>query len=102
MFSRINKIVWVMVVTDFFVNSAFGSFAPVFAIFITDQVIGGSAQVAGFAASVYWITKSLVQLPIARFLDRSHTERRHFWAMFLGYFFSAFTPFMYLFISEPW
>ncbi len=102
MFARINKIVWVMVVTDFFVNSAFGSFAPVFAIFITGQITGGSAKVAGFAASVYWITKSLVQLPIARFLDRSATENRHFWAMFLGYFFSAFTPFAYLFVTEPW
>lgn len=91
-----------MVITDFFVNSAFGSFAPVFAIFITGQITGGNAKVAGFAASVYWITKSLVQLPIARFLDHSKSEKRHFWAMFLGYLFSALTPFMYLFVAEPW
>ena len=102
MFSRINKVVWVMVVTDFFVNSAFGSFAPVFAIFITGQIVGGDAKVAGFAASVYWIVKSLVQLPIARFLDRAKTEERRFWAMFYGYLFSAFIPFTYLFVSEPW
>ena len=102
MFANINRVVWVMVVTDFFVNSAFGSFGPVFAIFITSQIAGGSAQVAGFAASVYWITKSLVQLPIARFLDKAHDERRHFWAVFLGYLFSSFTPFAYNFVTEPW
>ncbi len=102
MFSKINKVVKFLVLTDFFVNGAFGSFAPIFAIFITGQIAGGSAKVAGFAASIYWIVKSVIQLPIARFLDRSDGERTEFWAMFLGYFFSGLTPFMYLFVSRPW
>lgn len=102
MFSHINRVVKILVFTDFFVNSAFGSFAPVFAIFITGQIAGGSAKVAGFAASIYWITKSIIQLPIARFLDKSNGEYHEFWAMFWGYFFSGLTPFMYLFVSQPW
>lgn len=91
-----------MVITDFFVNSAFGSFGPVFAIFITGQIAGGSAKVAGFAASIYWIVKSAIQLPIARFLDKTDGERDEFWAVFLGYFLSGLTPFVYIFIAEPW
>lgn len=91
-----------MVITDFFVNSAFGSFAPIFAIFITNQVAGGSAKVAGLAASVYWIVKSVIQLPIARFLDKTDGERDEFWAVFLGYLLSGFVPFAYNFITEPW
>lgn len=91
-----------MVVTDFFVNSAFGSFAPIFAIFITNQIAGGSAKVAGLAASVYWIVKSVIQLPIARFLDKTDGERDEFWAVFLGYLLSGFVPFAYNFITEPW
>lgn len=102
MFKNINKVVRVLVITDFFVNSAFGSFAPVFAIFITNQIAGGSARVAGFAAAVYWLTKSIIQLPIARFLDRTDGEKDDFWAMFLGYFFSGFVPIAYNFVSEPW
>ncbi len=102
MFSHINKVVRLMVVTDFFVNSAFGSFGPVFAIFITSQINGGSAKVAGFAASIYWIVKSAIQLPIARFLDRTDGEKDEFWAVFFGYFFSGLVPFAYIFITEPW
>lgn len=102
MFSHINKVVKLMVVTDFFVNSAFGSFGPVFAIFITGQIVGGSAKVAGFAASIYWIVKSAIQLPIARFLDKTDGEKDEFWAVFLGYFFSGLVPFAYNFITEPW
>ena len=101
MFKNINRVVKTLVVTDFFVNAAFGSFGPIFAIFITQQIKGGSASVAGYAAAAYWIVKSFVQLPIARFLDRADGERAHFWAMFWGFFLSSFVPIAYLFVSTP-
>ncbi|PIR89001.1 MAG: hypothetical protein COU07_03875 [Candidatus Harrisonbacteria bacterium CG10_big_fil_rev_8_21_14_0_10_40_38] len=104
MFSHINRVVKLMVITDFFVNSAFGSFAPIFAIFIADRIaVGNSApEIAGFATSVYWIVKSAVQLPIARFLDRIDGDRAKFWAVFIGYICSGFVPFFYTLISAPW
>src|SRR3989338_6700503 len=98
---KINKVIRVLVVTDFFYNSAFGSFAPVFAIFITNQIAGGSAKVAGFATAVYWIVKSTVQLPIARFIDKRKNERVDFFSMFFGYLGAGLTVFGYLFVSEP-
>ncbi|MEK7512976.1 MAG: MFS transporter [Patescibacteria group bacterium] len=99
---RINAVVRTLVVTDFFYNSAFGSFAPIFAIFISGQIVGGSAAVAGFATAAFWITKSVLQLPIARFLDRTDGERDDFWAMFSGYLLSGLVPFAYLFATLPW
>lgn len=100
-FLNINRVIRILVVTDFFYNSAFGSFAPVFAIFITNQISGGGAKVAGFATAVYWIVKSAVQLPIARFLDRKKNEQVDFYAMFFGYLGAGATVFGYLFASEP-
>jgi MFS family permease len=97
---HINPVVRTFVVADFFLNSAAGSFAPIFAIFIANQITGGSAEVAGFAASAYWIVKSAVQLPIARFLDR-RGEQADFWAVFGGYFVSGFVPFAYTFVRTP-
>ena len=91
-----------MVIMDFFVNSAFGYFAPVFAIFIVGQVAGGSAKVAGFAAAAYWIAKSSLQLPIARFLDKTDGERDDFWALFFGYLFAGLAPIAYNFVTQPW
>jgi MFS family permease len=101
MFKDINKVVRVLVVTDFFYNGAFASFAPVFAIFIAGSIVGGSASVAGYATAMYWVTKSLVQLPIARFLDRAKGEGRGFSAMFLGYLASGFVPLAYIFAETP-
>ncbi len=102
MFKNINKVVKTIVITDFFYNSAFSSFAPVFAIFITNRIHGGTAGVAGLAVSVYWIVKSIFQLPIARFLDRTDGERDDYWAMTAGYFLTGFIPLAYLYVSEPW
>ena len=102
MFKNINNVIKILVSVDFFYNSAFGSFGPVFAIFITNQIAGGSAKVAGFAAAFYWLTKSVIQLPIARFLDKTDGERDDFWAMFFGYLFSGLVPIAYIFATEPW
>ncbi|MBI4120537.1 MAG: MFS transporter [Parcubacteria group bacterium] len=102
MFKDINKVVRTLVIADFFYNSAFASFGPVFAIFIVDNISRGAAEVVGFATAVYWLTKSLVQLPIARFLDKTDGERDDFWAMFFGFFLSSFVPIAYLFAKEPW
>lgn len=102
MFKNINPVVKTLVIVDFFYNSAFSSFAPVFAIFITSQIAGGSASVAGFATAAYWIVKSIFQLPVARFLDKTDGEKDDFWAMFFGYFLSSFMPIAYIFAHEPW
>lgn len=101
MFKGINRTVKTIVIADFFYNSAFASFAPVFAIFLTHQIVGGSAKVAGFAASIYWVVKSVFQLPIARFLDKTDGERDDFWALFLGYFLSSLVPLAYIFVTKP-
>lgn len=101
MFRNLNRVVKTLIAVDFFTNSAFGSFAPLFAIFVTGQIAGGSALVVGFAVAAYWVTKSVFQLPIARFLDKTDGERDDFWAMFLGYFFAGFVPILYIFVKTP-
>jgi len=72
------------------------------AIFITDQVQGGSATVAGLAVSAYWGTKSLLQLPIARWIDKTDGEYDDFWALFIGYMLGGIFLFGYLFATLPW
>ena len=101
MFKNINPVVKIFIIADFFYNSAFASFAPVFAIFITGQIAGGSASVAGYATAVYWIVKSICQLPVARFLDRTDGERDDFWALWAGYFLTGFIPVAYIFAQTP-
>ena len=91
-----------MAVVDFFVNGALGVIGPFFAIFITQQIKGGDAAVVGFATASYWVVKSVFQLPIARFLDKTDGKSDEFWAFFCGYIATALVPILYYLSSAPW
>lgn len=93
---KINHVVKTLVLSDFFINAGFSVFAPVFAIFVTKQIQGGSLEVLGFAAAIVQIFKVSFEIPIAYFLDKDHGEFDDFYSMILGSFLIAMVPFMYL------
>jgi MFS family permease len=102
----INKIIKILIVSDFFFNYAWGLLGPVFAIFIVQNItvenMAEGAKVAGFASLVYWIVKSLFQIPIGRYLDKNHGEKDDFWFMVLGTFVTGIVPIGFLLSSQPW
>ena len=77
-----------------------------FAIFILENIamqsISEATKIAGFAALFYWITKSLLEIPIGHFLDKKHGEKDDFWFMAAGTFITALVPIGYLFSFLPW
>ena len=91
---------------DFVLNSAWGLLAPVFAIFILENLTMGSvtesAKVIGFASFFYWVTKSVLQIPIANFLDRHKGEVDDFWFYVIGTLITAIVPFGYMVSCLPW
>ncbi len=106
MFKFINKVIKVLVVSDFFLNCGWGLIGPIFALFIVQNITVGNTieatKIAGFASLFYWIPKSILQIPIGRYLDKNHGEKDDFWFMVIGTFLAALVPFGYLFSSSPW
>ena len=98
---KINHVAKILITSDFFMNSGFAIFAPIFAIFITGQIEGGSLKVVGFAYAVMQIFKSGFQIPIARFLDKNHGEYDDFYSLMLGSVLIAIIPFLYIFATTP-
>ena len=96
---KINPLIRALIFSDFLVISAFAIYGPIFAIFISQQIEGGSA---GLAASFYWITRSIFQLPISHLLDKKNAEKNNFWALTAGSLIFSAVPFMYIFASLPW
>jgi len=88
-------------VSDFFINAGFSVFAPVFAIFVTQQIDGGTLQVIGFAAAITQVFKVVFQIPVARYLDRNHGEYDDFYSMVTGSILTSAVPFLYLMASTP-
>lgn len=101
----LNKIVRFLIISDFFFNCAWGVLSPIFALFIMQKITGDSAkaaEVAGFAALFFWTIKSVLQIPIGKYLDRNHGEKDDFWFMFIGHIITALVPFGYLFSYSAW
>jgi len=91
---------------DIVINSAWGLLGPVFAIFLLEKIAVGNladgAKIAGFATLFYWITKSIVQLPIGNYLDKNHGEIDDFWFFVMGTIITGLVPFGFLFSYLPW
>lgn len=102
MFRSINKIIKVLIANDLALNAGWGFLAPVFAIFIVQNIKGGSVEVAGFSAMIYWLLKSFLQIPIGKYLDKNHGEKDDFYFMVLGIFLAGLVPFGFLVASLPW
>jgi MFS family permease len=98
---RINHVIRTLITSDFLINSGFTVFGPVFAVFVTKQIDGGSMQVVGFAAAIAQIVKSVFQVPVAWYLDRNHGEYDDYYSMVIGTSLIACVPFIYMISSTP-
>lgn len=95
-----------MIISDFLLNWGWGLLAPVFALFLTQNIAGGDfrkgAEIAGGAALLYWVLKSIFQIPIGLWLDKTKGEKDDFYFMVLGDFLIGLCAFGYLFSSKVW
>lgn len=105
MSKTVNKIVKVLITSDFFLNLGWGLLSPIFALFVLQKITLNdpvkAAEVAGWAALCYWISKSLMEIPIGRFLDKNKGEKDDYWFMVIGLYIVAFVPLGYMFSIEP-
>ena len=98
----INKAVSVLVLGDIMFFSAFGLIGPIFAIFVTQQIAGATIATVGFATTINLLTRALLQMPVARYIDRHKGEKDDFKFMVAGSTLVSVVPFIYLFVTAPW
>ena len=98
----LNKVIRVLIASDFLLQSGWGLIGPIFAIFLTGQIQGGSLKMVGFIATTYWITKSIVQPFIAHQLDKNHGEKDDFRFLIIGMYVANLIPLGYIFSTLPW
>ncbi|MBI4034186.1 MAG: MFS transporter [Candidatus Brennerbacteria bacterium] len=97
----INPVIRLLIISDTVLMGAAGLLGPIFALFIEDFIKGGNEAVAGLAAGIYLLTKSVLQIPIAHFIDKVRGEKDDFWLMFIFTLLIAVIPLLYLVIDTP-
>ncbi len=98
----LNRILYVLIFSDFVVISAYGLLAPIFAVFLLEKIIGGSLVVIGISEAIYLVTKSLIQVPLGILIDKTKGEKIDFWFLFLGNLLMSVSLFTYIWVSLPW
>lgn len=99
---KVNRVIKVLILSDFYLIMGDGLVAPIFALFLTDQIQGGNIKMVGYAAAIYWIVKSLVVVPFGMYLDKNHGEKDDLWFVVIGNLLAALAIFGYIFSSLPW
>lgn len=86
---------------DIMFFSAFGLIGPIFAVFVTNQIAGATIATAGFAATISLLVRALLQMPVARYIDRHKGEKDDFIFMVAGSALISIVPFAYFFVTTP-
>ena len=89
-----NKKIILLILSDIFILSSFGLIAPIFAVFIKDNLIGGSLVTAGLATTIFLTVKSILQLPLAWYIDK---HKHKITLLVLGTLLIITIPFIYIF-----
>jgi DHA1 family quinolone resistance protein-like MFS transporter len=93
-----HKTLRLLTISDIFVYTGFGLISPILAIFIKDNLVGGTLLAAGIASAIFLIVHALLQILFADIF--SPKDRR--WMLLLGTVFIAFVPFGYIFATKVW
>ena len=96
---RSNKVIRYFVICDLSLFSGWGLLAPIMSIFVVEHIAGASIFNAGAAVSIYWAARSVIQLPIATFLDKRKGEKDDFYALIIGLLLASVAAFSFSLVS---
>ncbi len=94
-----NRTIVGLMVSDVFIFTGFGLVDPILAIFIKDHIAGGTIIAAGLASTIFFVVKSLVQLPFSRYVDTHDNKLK--WLL-VGTILTTAIPFLYLTANSIW
>jgi len=98
---KLNQVVLIIIFAQFIFTVAANLSGPLFALFIVRD-IGAAAAAVGFASAIYWIVKSILQLPIARWIDKNHGEIDDYYSLLIGLAITTSGVFLFFFARELW
>lgn len=98
----INRIIKILVYHDLVLFLGWGLVAPILAIFVVENVKGGTVEVAGIAFGIYWVLKSIIQIPLGRYLDKKDGEKDDYYFLVSGSLLAGFASFGFVFATFPW
>lgn len=99
---KVSKGIKILLLFLFVINSAAALWSPLFSVFIINHVIGATLALIGITSALYSVTKSFLQIPIARYLDAHVGEKDDFFVLFTGILVASVCSFGLMFVGRIW
>lgn len=92
-----NRTIKLLLFSDIFLTTGFGLIDPILAIFIKENLIGGTILSVGIASTLFLAVKSTIQLPFSKYVD-THKDKV-LW-LIIGSALITTVPFIYIFAKH--
>jgi len=92
-----HKTLRILITIDVLLSAGIGLTAPIFAIFVTQQINGGTIVEVGLATAIFLVVRSVLQLPLAAYSDKRGRRKKF---MAAGTALSGLVLFGYVFATE--
>ena len=89
-----NKRLLLFILSDVLILSSFGLLGPIFAVFITNNLEGGTLVAAGLSTTIFLIVRSAVSLPLSKYFIDKEKHKTH--SLLLGTLLIIMVPFIYI------
>ena len=89
-----KSVIIFLIISDILILSAFGLINPIFGIFLKEGITGGSIAAAGIASTIFFLVKSVIQLPLSYYIDK---KRNKLGFLFFGTLIVVLVPLFYAF-----
>ena len=99
---NVNKSIKILLFFLLIINTAAALWTPIFSIYVITEVVGATLAIIGLTGVLYSITKSVLQIPIARYLDSRAGEKDDFYTIFIGILLASICSFSLLLVHQVW
>jgi len=98
----VNRVIQVLLVLLFVANVSAGLLEPFFAVFVVQSITGATMKTVGFTLAIIAITKSVIQVPLARRIDKRAGEKDDFYFLVAGSVPHVLYPVGLIFATASW
>lgn len=100
--TKVNWVIKTLILADLIILSASQLFGPIFAIFIENKITGDIIEIVGVAAAIYLFSRSIVEIPVGIFVDRTSSEKDDLITTVVGIVVMSCVYFLYTFVDSVW
>lgn len=97
---KISKVIKYFLITDMLFLGGWGLVGPVFGVFVLDYVLGSTLFTIGAVSALYWVVKSIVQIPVSIYLDTHTGEKDDFYALVFSLALAGFSAMAFLLVKD--